>query len=190
MKRYHITLGASTTAGGVVTSASSHCSINGVRVAVEGDKIVCPACKSEGRIQCVGPRIPESWDGKPVALQDDLCICKCASPPRLLPKQALKCQSLDMAPADAAIVAERETADVLTQIEARVPRSDAVADELPVRFVHELTGKALARQPYRLEFSGKVLEGITDADGCTSAISAADRADLVAWHVAGGDAAA
>ena len=35
MRRYHITLGASTTAGGKVTSASSHGSINGVRIALE-----------------------------------------------------------------------------------------------------------------------------------------------------------
>lgn len=51
MKRYHITLGASTTAGGKVITASSCCSIDGVKVALEGDKIICPACKSQGSIR-------------------------------------------------------------------------------------------------------------------------------------------
>lgn len=92
MKRYHITLGASTTAGGKVITASSCCSIDGVKVAVEGDKIVCPACKSQGSIRIFGPRIPESWNGKQVALQDDLCVCKCPSPPKLVANQSLKCQ--------------------------------------------------------------------------------------------------
>jgi uncharacterized Zn-binding protein involved in type VI secretion len=92
MKRYHITLGASTTAGGKVITASSCCSIDGVKVAVEGDKIICPACKSQGSIRIFGPRIPESWNGKQVALQDDLCVCKCPSPPKLVANQSLKCQ--------------------------------------------------------------------------------------------------
>ena len=64
MKRYTITLGASTTAGGKVISASGGGSINGVQIAVEGDPIFCPACKSQGKILCVEPRIPESWNGK------------------------------------------------------------------------------------------------------------------------------
>ncbi|MTV41838.1 hypothetical protein GM676_30250 [Duganella radicis] len=54
MQRYHITLGASTSAGGKVISASSACSINGVVVALEGDAIFCPACKSNGRIKIFG----------------------------------------------------------------------------------------------------------------------------------------
>jgi uncharacterized Zn-binding protein involved in type VI secretion len=100
MRRYHITLGASTTAGGKVTSASSHGSINGARIALEGDTVACPACKTTGKIACVAPRIPESWNGKQVALEDDFCICGCAPPPKLKPSQRLKCQVIDdVAPA-------------------------------------------------------------------------------------------
>lgn len=100
MRRYHITLGASTTAGGKVTSASSHGSINGARIALEGDTVTCPACKTTGKIACIAPRIPESWNGKQVALGDDLCICGCAPPPKLRPNQGLKCQVIDdVAPA-------------------------------------------------------------------------------------------
>ncbi|UUZ50220.1 hypothetical protein LP420_09775 [Massilia sp. B-10] len=44
------------------------------------------------KIQCVGPRIPETWNGKNVALENDLCICRCQSAPKLLPNQNLRCQ--------------------------------------------------------------------------------------------------
>lgn len=100
MRRYHITLGASTTAGGKVTSASSHGSINGVRIALEGDMVTCPACRTTGKIACTAPRIPEAWNGKQVALEDDLCICGCTPPPKLKPSQSLRCQVIeDVAPA-------------------------------------------------------------------------------------------
>jgi uncharacterized Zn-binding protein involved in type VI secretion len=94
MKRYHITEGAKTTAGGKVISATSAITIDGVRAALEGDALYCPACKSAGKIMCVGPRTPETWNGKPVALSDDLCMCGCPSPPKLLPCQTRKFQSL------------------------------------------------------------------------------------------------
>lgn len=51
MIRYHITLGATTTAGGKVVSAISNRSLNGVKVACAGDTVACPACKSEGVIE-------------------------------------------------------------------------------------------------------------------------------------------
>lgn len=95
MKRHHITLGARTTANGAVTSASSLISINGVRVALEGDEINCPACNSTGLIQCIGPRVSERFNGKQVALENDLCMCRCATPPRLLPNQTRRYQFID-----------------------------------------------------------------------------------------------
>ena len=95
MRRYHITLGSTTTAGGKVTSASSNGSINSKKIALEGDPIICPACKSSGKIMCVGPRIPEIWNGKKVALENDLCICGCSPPPKLKPSQSLRCQVIE-----------------------------------------------------------------------------------------------
>lgn len=91
-QRYLITLGAGTTAGGKVTSASSARSVNGARVAVEGDQVQCPQCHSMGVIQPDGPRLGERCNGKQVALHDDLCLCKCDPPPRLVANQALACQ--------------------------------------------------------------------------------------------------
>jgi hypothetical protein len=45
-----------------------------------------------GVIQPDGPRLGERCNGKQVALHDDLCLCKCDPPPRLVANQALACQ--------------------------------------------------------------------------------------------------
>jgi uncharacterized Zn-binding protein involved in type VI secretion len=95
MKRHHITLGARTTADGVVTSASSPMSIDGARVALEGDEVSCHTCGSTGAIRCTGPRMPERFDGRLVALENDVCVCNCATPPKLLPIQHLRYQTVD-----------------------------------------------------------------------------------------------
>lgn len=97
MKRHHITLGARTTADGVVTSATSLLSIDGVRIALEGDEIHCKTCSSTGLIRCIGPRVSEQFNGKPVALENDLCVCQCISHPRLLPSQTSRFQLVDEA---------------------------------------------------------------------------------------------
>ena len=95
MKRYHITLGANTTAGGSVITASSLSLIDGARMALEGDKVSCPQCHSDGVIVCAGPRLPDEWEGRRYALQDDLCVCKCVPAPRLVATQTLKCQHVE-----------------------------------------------------------------------------------------------
>jgi uncharacterized Zn-binding protein involved in type VI secretion len=92
MKRHHITLGATTTANGTVTSAGSLVSIDGAPVALEGDTVDCRTCGTTGTIRCVGPRLPERYDGKQVALENDLCICQCPRPPRLVPRQTSRAQ--------------------------------------------------------------------------------------------------
>jgi len=113
MKRYTITLGASTTAGGKVIVASANGSINGVKIALENDLIFCPACKSQGEIVCVGPRIPETWNGKQVALENDLCMCGCPVPPKLIANQSLRCQAIGDAPSstNTAATAQSTSAD-------------------------------------------------------------------------------
>lgn len=92
--RYHITLGARTTAGGIVTTALPFFSIDDVPVAHEGDKVTCPACKSVGVIKANGPRLPETTMGRKVALSGDLCICGCTPPPRMVHSQTRCYQEL------------------------------------------------------------------------------------------------
>ena len=95
IRRYHITLGATTTAGGTVTSAGSLISVDGVKIALDGDTVFCKACNSHGVIQLDGPRLNESFNNRQVALGDDLCICKCDPPPRLVNTQIRKAQWID-----------------------------------------------------------------------------------------------
>jgi uncharacterized Zn-binding protein involved in type VI secretion len=95
--RYHITEGATTSAGGKVISASSFRSIHGARIACEGDAVFCPACKSPGVIELAGARLSERVHGKQVALSDDLCRCKCPTPPRLIAIQSVSRQVIDPA---------------------------------------------------------------------------------------------
>jgi uncharacterized Zn-binding protein involved in type VI secretion len=176
MRRYTITLGASTTAGGKVISASSDGSIGGMPIALEGDLVTCPVCKTAGKIQCVGPRIPETWNGKNVALENDLCICRCANAPKLLPNQNLRCQVIKDAgralshPVDAA-VARGAPAHVFTD-----------------RFVlvDEYDGTPLARREYAVvRASGKLEFGTSDAQGHTHLLSTTAYAECVEIYAQG-----
>jgi uncharacterized Zn-binding protein involved in type VI secretion len=178
MKRYTLTVGGTTSAGGKVITASSHGSINGASIALEGDAIYCPACKTNGKIVCIGARLPEHWNGKQVGLSGDLCGCGCRPLPRLYACQTVRYQTLkDDHGTPAPAVGP-------TQPQAYQASCEEAA-ALPVRFLHEHDGTPIARQPYRLELTHKTIEGTTDADGCTVPLTSADRAALIAWHVAG-----
>ncbi|WP_229257365.1 PAAR domain-containing protein [Duganella callida] len=172
MKRHTITLGASTACGGKVISASSHGSINGVAIALEGDVIFCPSCNSEGKIQCVGPRIPETWNGKNVALENDLCVCGCPSPPRLVPNQSIRCQVIgetdaDMSQATASAAAETANGTIMMFDDRYVLIDEETGDPLPK------TEYALRRENGEVEF------GTTDSQGHAHLLTAAAQAESI-----------
>jgi len=176
MKRYHITLGAGTTAGGSVISASSLSSIDGARMALEGDKVSCPGCRSEGVIVCAGPRLPDRWNGKLYALQDDLCVCKCVPAPRLVATQALKCQHVQAEPQGAGARGE--------PVDGAVAGKAAEDDRLPLRLIEDATALPYRNRRYRLDFlGGRTMAGTTDEDGLTAPLTAAERSAVVAWEV-------
>jgi uncharacterized Zn-binding protein involved in type VI secretion len=102
VKRYHITEGATTTAGGVVRASSKGMRLNGVPVALEGDAVDCPACAEQGVIKCVTPRLEHRFGVKECALSDDLCICGCNPSPKLIANQTLMSQTLLVVDEDAA----------------------------------------------------------------------------------------
>ncbi|MBU7438585.1 PAAR domain-containing protein [Paraburkholderia fungorum] len=88
MKRFLILNGDSTTSNGVIHATATTIQLNGEDVAHEGDEVACPACNTTGKIQCDGARqIMTAPDGRRAALSDDLCICACQSPPRLVSSQ-------------------------------------------------------------------------------------------------------
>jgi hypothetical protein len=71
--------------------------------------------------------LSDKWNGKQAALQDDLCLCQCSPPPRLVAIQQHKSQRIDagqrLAEAAAAEAAERAARPTS-------PRSGDRADEL------------------------------------------------------------
>ncbi|WP_229634142.1 PAAR domain-containing protein [Duganella qianjiadongensis] len=173
MKRYTITLGASTTVGGKVISASGHGSINGFKIALEEDVIFCPACKSQGKIVCTGPRITETWNGANVALENDLCLCGCPSPPKLVPNQSVRYQ----------IIEESETDKPQTAVTSTAggPQADEVGmfDDRYI-LIDEETGEPLINAEYALMRQSGVIEfGTTDLQGHTHLLAAMAEAELI-----------
>ncbi|WP_322039879.1 PAAR domain-containing protein [Burkholderia diffusa] len=88
MRRYDIVKGDLTTVGGIVQGGDAHDLLGGREQAYETDPVWCPVCKTMGHIQCEGPRVSTTGpDGRQAALSDDLCVCVCTPPPRLVPSQ-------------------------------------------------------------------------------------------------------
>lgn len=176
MRRYTITLGAPTTSGGKVISASSDGKIDGVPIALEGDLVTCPVCKTAGKILCVGPRIPETWNGKNVALENDLCNCRCGTSPKLMPNQTLRSQVI------------KDTGRALSN-----PSNGAAARGTPGQvytdrfvLVDDQDGKPLPRREYAVvRASGKLEFGTSDAHGQTHLLSTTAQAESVEIYVQG-----
>ena len=177
--RYFITLGAPTTSGGKVTSGSRFRTIDGVPVAVVGDTCWCPACLSEGVIAPDGPRLDEAIDGRQAALHDDLCVCKCSPPPRLVAAQTLLCQSIDSAWYAGQVATAAETAALANA--AGMEASEA--DLLPLVLIDPDTHEPLESGAYRLVLPEGRVEDTLDDKGWTCPLTAAERAGVVTWHV-------
>lgn len=94
-KRFYVRAGATTTAGGTVKASSEFSLLDGVPLAREGDLVDCPACGERGRIECVMPRLSDTFEGEEYALSDDLCICACRPSPKLVADQDTEFQVLD-----------------------------------------------------------------------------------------------
>ncbi|WP_310126674.1 PAAR domain-containing protein [Paraburkholderia terricola] len=80
--------GDKTTANGTVEASPSTIQLSGRDVAREGDSVMCPMCNMMGKVQCDGPRqMMTAPDGRHAAFSNDLCICGCHPPPRLVASQ-------------------------------------------------------------------------------------------------------
>lgn len=185
--RYKITLGASTTSGGKVTTAATFFTIHGIPVAYEDDSVSCPACNTVGVIKPDGPRLSDTFNGKQVALSGDLCICKCAPPPRLVENQTFSYQRIDGDwLADQADVAAA-TAAKLNQGGTHTP---AKPDGIPLVLLDPDTDEPYRHCSYRLELLGGVIDGMTDGDGATRPLTAQEQAAFIRWFVVHGTAPA
>ncbi|WP_205194851.1 PAAR domain-containing protein [Burkholderia sp. Ax-1719] len=89
MRRKMIVQGDKTTKNGVVVTGDPTTTSGGLPLAYVGAEVHCPACNSTGKIANVMPYMPMTFcSGKQVALEDDVCLCKCEPPPKLIASQS------------------------------------------------------------------------------------------------------
>ncbi|WP_063896855.1 PAAR domain-containing protein [Burkholderia ubonensis] len=115
MRRFYIRDGDKTTAGGTVVGSEGTMSIFDKIGACEGDGVICPACQSTGVIKCAGTRISHmAPSGRTLALDGDLCICKCVPPPRLIASQTMMSTEGEAEPAHSFAAATAPTMPMAT----------------------------------------------------------------------------
>lgn len=122
--------------------------VHGVPVAIIGGKVRCNACKSIGIIaKSGGSRRCGFFEG--VALDGDVCLCRCHPPPPIKATHALT-------------VWYEDDGDAMMQESEK-------AREYNQHFlvVDEKTGKPLKNRPYKVSFNGQSIEGKTDENGKT-----------------------
>jgi uncharacterized Zn-binding protein involved in type VI secretion len=89
MSRRFIRKGDKTDCAGVVEDGIENSSFQGQQLAYLGGRVQCPACGTEGVIISDGSPRTMTVRGKQVALENDLCQCKCNPLPKLVASQTL-----------------------------------------------------------------------------------------------------
>ncbi|WP_175792273.1 PAAR domain-containing protein [Burkholderia ambifaria] len=89
MSRRFIRQGDKTDRNGVVVAGIVGTSLQGQPFAYLGASVQCPACGTMGVIISDGSSRAMTMMGKQVALENDLCQCKCEPLPRLVASQIL-----------------------------------------------------------------------------------------------------
>ncbi|QBR00090.1 PAAR domain-containing protein [Paraburkholderia pallida] len=89
MSRRLIRKGDKTDRDGVVAEGLDGTSFQGQSLAYLGAAVQCPACGTSGVIISDGSPRSMTVMGKTVALENDLCQCKCDPLPRLVASQTL-----------------------------------------------------------------------------------------------------
>lgn len=95
MRRNYLKVGDKSSAGGTVVDGVPQTTHHGTELTFLGAQVVCPACKSTGRIVQKGPRWPGTMMGKEPALEGDICVCKCDPPPVMISSQNTMYESFD-----------------------------------------------------------------------------------------------
>ncbi|CAB3781980.1 PAAR domain-containing protein [Paraburkholderia fynbosensis] len=168
MKRYFIVLGDKTTAGGVVIQGEESCTNHGKPLAYHGAQVYCHACKTTGYICNIPPYRPMVLMGKQVALENDICICKCSPPPRLIPSQNNASMSFD-----AEELAAMGRGPVGRQLEQPISGANTGFDR-HFRFVDEYGNPVSEIGVHLIDATGKVSYVRTDSNGRTPKVSGRD----------------
>ncbi|MDY7534743.1 S-type pyocin domain-containing protein [Pseudomonas sp. Bout1] len=190
MRRYNITDGAKTTARGVVKAGLDGAEIEGKLIAREGDRVACPTCESLGVIECIGPRLVQTWEGRQTALDGDLCRCKCSPPPTLIANQSLMYQSLEPAPQPRVAPRSMPPVDSLAPSSFVTPAMTSPPASVCVfakSCISVPVGSTAAGEtPERAaNFGAVALMGSTGTGGVVGRVAGTLGADLGAWAVRG-----
>lgn len=161
MRRYFIRVGDKTTAGGEVIQGEERTKHHGAALSYEGAEIYCHTCKSVGHISKVLPYRSMSLFGKQIALENDICNCKCSPPPRLIASQNTGSMSFD----------GEELKKMGFGSAATFGRAMSATDfDEQLRFTSP-EGIPLARVRYQITLEdGSIQSGITDESGRTERI--------------------
>lgn len=152
MARAVIRLGDDTSHGGKVITASARMTIDGIPVALWGDRCSCPIDGHDTCVICEGE--PEAiFDGRPVALEGHKTDCGAV----LIASQLNRCHVVPLAK-------HRESA-TSRAAGASVSPSHLRYDE-QVRIL-DGEGEPLSGAPYFItDPDGKSYQGVTDENGC------------------------
>lgn len=161
MRRYFIKRGDKTTSAGVVTEGVGTVTHHGTELSFLGAQVYCHTCKSVGHIAPQGPRRPFRMKDKEAALDNDLCMCKCDPPPRLIASQNSMSQSFET---------HEEKMRGYAPNGASATQNGLYDQHFLLTDIH--TGKRLADAPYWIAIdNGQEIEGRTDASGHTLKVS-------------------
>ncbi len=159
MKRYVIKVGDETTSGSIVAAGEATAAHHGGSIACEGAPLTrCPKCNYEGFIVAAGPRLPQSIEGRQIALENDLGMCQCRPPPRLIASQSTMSQSM--------------TADELA-VQGYAPSGAPYLSHHDERITlrDSRTQQPLANVQYRLRDGARIFAtGTTDGHGRTQRV--------------------
>lgn len=95
MRRFYLRLEDKSSTGGVVIEGISSCTHQGKALTYIGAKVACSACGAAGTISPMGPRWPDDMMGKQIALEGDICLCKCHPLPIMYASQNSMYQSFE-----------------------------------------------------------------------------------------------
>lgn len=171
--RPFIVVGDQTDHGGVVIEGSQVTDTHGKKIARVGDQVTCPK-RSHGTTVIVSGDATMIIDGKPAARHGDKCACGAT----LISSQFVSTTS-DGGASNPPAASEQQKANAAASMAVRsVPRMATDESTGLLKLEHdrcfvltdELTGVSLAKQPYRLTWSGSMIEGITDMQGQTAVL--------------------
>lgn len=181
MGRPFIVLGDRTSHGGTVVEASQVTFTHNKPLARVGDQVTCPI-PGHGTTVIVEGDPTMIIDGKPVARHGDKCACGAV----LISSQVVSTTGDGGASnPQAASAAQAAKSSVYQPLTVREDLSEDAKFDHRFVLTCTLTGVPLARQPYRLKFGSKVLEGVTDNNGHTGAISTGAEAVEVQCEILG-----